>query len=157
MFVFTSKMKLLAGSLTLVGLVFLLIGFNTDYSSHADSGDHGAPAQGHAEEAHATEAHADEAHAAEAQADEAHADEAQADEAHATEGHADEAHAAGAHADEAHAAEAHADEVHASEHGHDLSANRPWAAFLVNSIFFLGIGIGTLFFLAIQYAAQVGW
>ena len=28
MFVFTSKMKLLAGSLTLVGLVFLLIGYH---------------------------------------------------------------------------------------------------------------------------------
>ena len=56
MFVFTSKMKLLAGSLTLVGLVFLLIGFNTDYSSHADSGDHGAPAQAQAEEAPAAPA-----------------------------------------------------------------------------------------------------
>ena len=152
MFVFTSKMKLLAGSLTLVGLVFLLIGFNTDYSSHADSGDHGAVAQGHESPAPATEAHADEAQAAEAHATEAHANEAHAAEAHAT-----EAHAAEGHATEAHAVEGHADEAHASEHGHDLSANRPWAAFLVNSIFFLGIGIGTLFFLAIQYAAQVGW
>ncbi|MDP4855209.1 MAG: quinol:cytochrome C oxidoreductase, partial [Schleiferiaceae bacterium] len=150
-------MKLLAGSLTLVGLVFLLIGFNTDYSSHADSGDHGAPAQAHAEEAHADEAHAAEAHAAEGHAAEAHADEAHAAEAHADEAHADEAHAAEGHAAEAHASEGHADEAHASNHGHDLSANRPWAAFLVNSIFFLGIGIGTLFFLAIQYAAQVGW
>jgi hypothetical protein len=167
MFVFTSKMKLLAGSLTLVGLVFLLIGFNTDYSSHADSGDHGAVAQGHERPAPATEAHAEEAHATEAHAAEANTTEAHADEAHAVEGHATEPHAAEAHAtephaveghaDEAHAVEGHADEAHASDHGHDLSANRPWAAFLVNSIFFLGIGIGTLFFLAIQYAAQVGW
>ena len=98
MFVFTSKMKLLAGSLTLVGLVFLLIGFNTDYSSHADSGDHEAVAQ-----SHDIPAHADEAHAAEGHADEAHAAEGHADEAHAAEGHADEAHAAEGHADEAHA------------------------------------------------------
>jgi hypothetical protein len=179
MFVFTSKMKLLAGSLTLVGLVFLLIGFNTDYSNHAADG-HGGE---HAAAAHADEAHAVEAPAHEAPADEphatevvpegvdvqeAHATEAAAEEAHGEEAHADEAHAAevaaeGAHAEEAHAAEAHdahAAPVHGEDgHGatHDLSANRPWAAFLVNSIFFLGIGIGALFFLAIQYAAQVGW
>jgi len=59
----------------------------------------------------------------------------------------------------------------ADEHGHDAEAdheahvsaanhqqeNKPWAAILVNSLFFLGIGIGALFFLAIQYAAQAGW
>ena len=159
MFVFTSKMKLLAGSLTLVGLVFLLIGFNTDYSSHATEGhgdavaahseDHAeavesAPVATHAEAAHAEEVHAEENHAAEGH------------EAHSAEGH--EAHSAEGHEAMGHEAEGHEAAGHEG-HGatHDLSANRPWAAFLVNSIFFLGIGIGTLFFLAIQYAAQVGW
>ncbi len=180
MFVFTSKMKLLAGSLTLVGLVFLLIGFNTDYSSHAAEGhgdavahseDHGAVAHdevaaaGHTEEAHVEGAHAEEAHAEAAHAEEAQNPEAvvvdaadEAAEAHESMDHADADHAAMTHEAETHEAEAHAAAGH-DGHGasHDLSANRPWAAFLVNSIFFLGIGIGTLFFLAIQYAAQVGW
>ncbi|MFM8566059.1 MAG: quinol:cytochrome C oxidoreductase [Bacteroidota bacterium] len=172
-------MKLLAGSLTLVGLVFLLIGFNTDYSSHAAEG-HGtsAHAEDHTAEAPAVDVEAvpaaDEATAHEAEAADSHAEEvavaAAVDAAVGAEGdHAEghEAHAAeGEHAavaehtegHDAHGAEGH--DAHAAEgHGatHDLSANRPWAAFLVNSIFFLGIGIGTLFFLAIQYAAQVGW
>ena len=180
MFVFTSKMKLLAGSLTLLGLVFLLIGFNTDYSSHAAEGygdavahseDHGAVAHdevaaaAHTEEAHVVVAHAEEAHAEAAHAEEAQNPEAvvvdaadEAAEAHESMGHADADHAAMTHEAETHEVEAHAAAGH-DGHGasHDLSANRPWAAFLVNSIFFLGIGIGTLFFLAIQYAAQVGW
>ena len=90
MFVFTSKMKLLAGSLTLVGLVFLLIGFNTDYSSHAAEGhgDAAAHSEGHDAAAHAPateEAHAAEVHAEEAHAEEAHAAEAHADETHTAE------------------------------------------------------------------------
>jgi hypothetical protein len=39
-------------------------------------------------------------------------------------------------------------------HGHD---NRPWASLLINNFFFLGISLGALFFLAVQYAANVGW
>ncbi len=179
MFVFTSKMKLLAGSLTLVGLVFLLIGFNTDYSSHAVEGhgdavahseDHGAATHdevastAHSEEAHVEGAHAEEGHAEAAHAEEAHSPEVvivdaavEVDEAHEAMDQAVD-HAAMTHDAEAHESDGHSAEAHEG-HGasHDLSANRPWAAFLVNSIFFLGIGIGTLFFLAIQYAAQVGW
>jgi len=172
MFVFTSKMKLLAGSLTLVGLVFLLIGFNSDYSSHAAEGhgdavthseDHGSAAQH--EEAPAAETHAEEAHAEESHAEVSHGEELavvadleEAAGAHEPMDHAAADHAAATHEAEAHAVDGHGAEAHEG-HGatHDLSANRPWAAFLVNSIFFLGIGIGTLFFLAIQYAAQVGW
>ena len=79
-------------------------------------------------------------------------------EAHAEE-HNDEHHAS---ADE-HAAGEHSD--HAEEAGHDAHGggdnhhqeNKPWAALFVNAIFFLGIGIGALFFLALQYAAQAGW
>lgn len=59
------------------------------------------------------------------------------------------------HAYDAHhaAAEHHDDHAH-----HDHRAeNRPWAALLVNNIFFLGISLGALFFLAVQYAAQAGW
>jgi hypothetical protein len=178
MFVFTSKMKLLAGSLTLVGLVFLLIGFNTDYSSHAAEGHAEATSVAAHADDHAEVAHAGEAAPATEEAPAiavAHSEEAvavdMADEAtHTESAHAEGVHAEGDHVvegvatdhaaegSEAHPAEGH-DEHAAEGHGasHDLSANRPWAAFLVNSIFFLGIGIGTLFFLAIQYAAQVGW
>ncbi|NDD47251.1 MAG: quinol:cytochrome C oxidoreductase, partial [Flavobacteriia bacterium] len=140
MFVFTQKAKIFAAALTVIGLIMVVIGFNTA----------GHEAEGH--DAHATEMHA--AHAEEAHAEDAHA--AHAEEAHAEEAHAEEAHAA--HAEEAHGA--HAEEAHAEGHGgHEDhgAANRPWAALLVNTIFFLGIGIGTLFFLAIQYAAQAGW
>jgi hypothetical protein len=143
MFVFTKKAKLFAMTLTLVGLVMMVIGFNT--SGHeAESHD------AHATEMHATEAHAE--HAEEAHV--AHAEEAHDEAMDAP--HAEEAEAA--HAE--HGAEAHGEEAHAEGHGgHEDhgAANRPWSAFLVNTIFFLGIGIGTLFFLAIQYAAQAGW
>lgn len=132
MFVFTKKAKLFAGALTLVGLVMMVIGFNTG-GHELDSHD------GHATEMHAMDAHAEEAHAD-----------------HSKEDHSEEAHPEAAHAE--HAEEAHADheEGHGGHEDHG-AANRPWAAFMVNTIFFLGIGIGTLFFLAIQYAAQAGW
>jgi hypothetical protein len=155
MFVFTSKMKLLAGSLTLVGLVFLLIGFNTDYSSHAAGGHEAA---GHEVANHEAAGHEVANH--EAAGHEAAGHEAAGHEAagHEATDHEAAGHEAAGHEPEAtepmnHEAAGH--DAHGASH--DLSANRPWAAFLVNSIFFLGIGIGTLFFLAIQYAAQVGW
>jgi hypothetical protein len=44
----------------------------------------------------------------------------------------------------------------AADHGHGHE-NRPWASLLINNFFFLGISLGALFFLAIQYAANVGW
>jgi len=89
---------------------------------------------------------------------------------HSAEGHKTEAHAADdshSHDDHKEAAhheadghDGHAEEAHHGGHGdadaHQI-ANRPWSAIYVNAIFFLGLGIGALFFLAIQYAAQVGW
>lgn len=91
-------------------------------------------------------------------------------ESHDGDGHAQtEAHADG-HDDHATGHDEHA--THEAGHGADVhgghddghhavdphkQANRPWAGLFVNAIFFLGIGIGALFFLAIQYAAQVGW
>ncbi len=51
---------------------------------------------------------------------------------------------------------------HATAHGDGINHetqinNRPWSALMVNSFFFLALGLGTLFFLAVQYAAQAGW
>ena len=67
---------------------------------------------------------------------------------------------------EHHDADAHGEATHdnhAAEAGHDdhhaeiQQGNRPWAALFVNSFFFMALGLGALFFLAVQYAAQVGW
>lgn len=35
--------------------------------------------------------------------------------------------------------------------------NRPWAALFQNAFFFMALGLGAIFFLAIQYVASVGW
>lgn len=48
-------------------------------------------------------------------------------------------------------------EHHDAEHIHHQQQNLPWANLMVNNFFFLAIALGTLFFMAVQYAAQVGW
>ncbi len=40
---------------------------------------------------------------------------------------------------------------------HHQQENLPWANLMVNNFFFLAIALGALFFMAVQYAAQVGW
>ena len=137
MFEFSTKAKQLAIGLTVVGAILWVVGFAMNGSSSHEA-DHG-------HDAHATEMHADAGH-------DAHAEEAH--DAHAEAGHdahAEEAH--DAHSD-AHGAEAH--DAHA-EHLHHQQQNRPWSALYVAAIFFLGLGLGQLFFLGIQYIAQAGW
>ena len=68
-----------------------------------------------------------------------------------------DAHAADAH--DAHGHDAHAEAGH-DDHGDHAAhqiANRPWSALYTAAYFFLGIGLGALFFLGIQYVAQAGW
>jgi hypothetical protein len=145
MFEFSTKAKQLAIGLTVVGAILWVVGFAMNGSSSHEA-DHG-------HDTHATEMHADAGHEGHAEdAHDAHAEEAH--DAHAEAGHdahAEEAH--DAHAD-AHGAEAH--DAHA-EHVHHQQQNRPWSALYVAAIFFLGLGLGQLFFLAIQYIAQAGW
>ena len=143
MFVFTSKAKILAISLTLVGLIMLVIGFNTPVTHNS--------LQSHAEVSHAGDSHAGDSHAGDSHAGDSHAGDS-----HAGDSHAGDSHAGDSHAGDSHAGDSHADDSHGGHEDHG-AANRPWSAFLVNTIFFLGIGLGTLFFLAIQYAAQAGW
>jgi hypothetical protein len=50
----------------------------------------------------------------------------------------------------------HHNEAHA-EHALHQMQNRPWAALFHNAFFFLAIGLGSVFFLAVQYVANVGW
>jgi hypothetical protein len=49
------------------------------------------------------------------------------------------------------------DAVHDPEHAHHQEQNKPWANLLVNSFFALAVSLGALFFMSLQYAAQVGW
>lgn len=46
---------------------------------------------------------------------------------------------------------------HDAEHMHHQMENKPWSNLLVNSFWALALGLGALFFMAVQYAAQVGW
>jgi hypothetical protein len=134
MFEFSSKAKQLAIALTAVGAILWGVGFALNGSSSHEA-DHG--------DSHATEMHADAGHDAHATHD-THAD-------HAEEAHAD-------HADhDAHAEAAHTEHDAHAEHAHHQQQNRPWSALYVAAIFFLGLGLGQLFFLGIQYVAQAGW
>jgi len=156
MFEFSSKTKQLAIALTVVGAILWIVGFAMNGSSSHEA-DHG-------HDAHATEQHAEATH-------DTHADH----DAHADAGH--DAHGEDAHGDahdhavqddypgEAHAAmiesalthDAHAEHYAHAEHEAHQIANRPWSALYVAAIFFLGLGLGQLFFLGIQYVAQAGW
>lgn len=161
MFEFSTKAKQLAIGLTVVGAILWVVGFAMNGSSSHEA-DHG-------HDAHATEMHADAGHDAH-DAHDAHADAHGAD-AHAEAGHDAHAEHENDYPGEAHAAmiessyeSDHAEEAH-TDHGHDAHAehvhhqqqNRPWSALYVAAIFFLGLGLGQLFFLAIQYIAQAGW
>ena len=144
MFEFSSKTKQLAIALTVVGAILWIVGFAMNGSSSHEA-DHG-------HDAHATEQHAEASHDTHAEHD-----------GHAEAGHdahGEEAHGDGdthdAHADESHET-AHGDhDAHAEHEAHQI-ANRPWSALYVAAIFFLGLGLGQLFFLGIQYVAQAGW
>ena len=61
--------------------------------------------------------------------------------------------------DEGHAEEGHADEAHAGEghHGSPVWLKRLYSNLWVNNVYFAGLAIIGLFFIAIQYAAQAGW
>jgi hypothetical protein len=154
MFEFSSKTKQLAIALTVVGAILWIVGFAMNGSSSHEA-DHG-------HDAHATEQHAEATHDTHADHD-AHAEaghDAHGEEVHTDATHDDQDHAV--HDDypgEAHAAmieSALTHDKHAEHEAHQI-ANRPWSALYVAAIFFLGLGLGQLFFLGIQYVAQAGW
>ena len=47
--------------------------------------------------------------------------------------------------------------IHSTIHALHVKAQRPWSSLLVASIFFLGASLLSVFFLALQYVAEVGW
>ncbi len=145
MFEFSTRAKQLAIGLTVVGAILWIVGFAMNGSSSHEA-DHG-------HDTHATEMHADGGH--DAHAEDAHDAHAEHENDYPGEAHASmiESTYESDHAD-AQGAEAH--DAHA-EHVHHQQQNRPWSALYVAAIFFLGLGLGQLFFLAIQYIAQAGW
>lgn len=142
MFEFTSKAKTFAIALFAIGLIGVIAGFVTNGSEdHGDHASHDTHAMAEGHDSH-----------------DAHAEEAGHD-AHAT--HGEEAHHDGGHG-EAHGA-SHGGGHGEGHHGLDAEtiahqkANRPWSALFLNAFFWFSIGLGSLFFLAIQYAASAGW
>ncbi|NBR83847.1 MAG: quinol:cytochrome C oxidoreductase, partial [Flavobacteriia bacterium] len=134
MFEFSNKAKRFSWILMAIGAVALVMNFTTNDAAHGHADDHGT--EMHAEEAHGSDhgAHAEEAH----------------------DGHGEEADAE-SHGEHA-AMHAEAGHDHAEEHAHHSpAANKPWSRLFHNSFFFMAIALGSLFFLAIQYAAQAGW
>jgi hypothetical protein len=161
MFVLPRNVKFLAYALVLAGAVGLAIGFTQDPVADAGHDAHGHTAVVEHHSDPAAEAHeAQTADTAVASVAENHADTAvvvvsSAEHHGSAEAHHEETATAHGDAHAAHAAHGET-EMHDAHHV-DQSGNRPWSALLVNSIFFLSLGIGATFFLAIQYAAQVGW
>lgn len=150
MFEFSSRLKTISYVLMLIGAIavgysFLAGGGHDD--AHGE-GDHAAMHDEHATDSH--DAHAE------------HNDHA----THAAHGH--DAHAmpdaddfsyhkgasrAVPENNHFYSSEAH----HDAEHTHHQMENKPWANLLVNSFWALALALGALFFMAVQYAAQVGW
>lgn len=142
----------------------------------AHHGGHGS-AHGEAKEDHATEAKAED-HAKETHAEETHKETAEHAQDSTATAHEEEAHAqdtTAAHTTEAvveHKEEvkevkevAHgATEAHGEDHGdahaehvfHQMQ-NRPWSAFYVAMLFFLGVTLLVMAFYAAQRVAQSGW
>ncbi|MDE0986411.1 MAG: quinol:cytochrome C oxidoreductase [Schleiferiaceae bacterium] len=147
MFEFSSKAKQFAIALTVVGAILWLVGYALNGPSSSE-GDHGS-------QAHATEMH-------EAAGQDSHAEDHYVDHsAHGEEAHGDypgEAHAAMIESsmDDSHGGMHSDHDAHAEHEAHQI-ANRPWSALYVAAFFFLGLGLGQLFFLGLQYVAQVGW
>ena len=146
MFEFSNKAKRFSWILMAIGAVALVMNFTTNDAAHGDADGHGT--EMHAEAAHGSDhgAHAEEAH------------DGHGEEAHA-ESHGEHGEAAHTESNDEHTAmQAEAGHGHAEEHAHHSpAANKPWSRLFHNSFFFMAIALGSLFFLAIQYAAQAGW
>lgn len=73
--------------------------------------------------------------------------------------HADEAgHADTEQVAESHGEEAHAGEEHAAEEGHGYHwSKRIFANLWINNMYFVGLALLGVFFVAIQYVSQAGW
>lgn len=135
-FEYTNKKPALTGMVA--GLVIFILGVIL-LASGIGGGHHDAAHQGTATEQVA--AHPGEG---KSEAELTHKDAAHAD-GHAAEGHADAAHAEG-----------HGDAAHGEDHGGGWLV-RVWANLWLNGVFFFGIALVGVFFVAVNYAAWAGW
>ncbi|ANW96525.1 quinol:cytochrome C oxidoreductase [Wenyingzhuangia fucanilytica] len=141
MYQFSSKLKITAIALMVIGLIGIIISFASAPSTEAEA----AEILAHQTDAHG--AHGGDAHATKEISHDEHHEHADKD-AH----HADTTH--DAHADH-HAEEGH-DAGHLAHVLHQLQ-NRPWAAFYVALFFFTFVTVVVFAFLNIQRVAQAGW
>ncbi|ARN71964.1 quinol:cytochrome C oxidoreductase [Nonlabens tegetincola] len=130
MYTLSSKLKVFAGILFVVGLIMTVFGF---INSPADLAE--------VEQMLEKEHHGDHHGASTVNFEDATNDHHNT---HGEESHGDEAHG-----------ESH--EMSHAEHVYHQLTNRPWSAVYVAAFFFFMIGLGVLAFYAIQKAAQAGW
>ncbi|GAB3335073.1 hypothetical protein GCM10027429_17070 [Marivirga atlantica] len=132
-FEFTSKAKRTLSIVAIVGVVLLGLGtYFASNSGHHEGGEH-------AEEMHDGAIMAQDAEGA-----------------HVTED-ADQDHFEGpAHAEEAHAEDGHG-EGHGEHAGNPSWLKRIYASLWINNMYFVGLALLGVFFVAIQYVSQAGW
>ena len=141
MYTFSSRLKIFAVILIILGAIGVGFGFMDSHKSLEDvkemlshEGSHGGHGDAHEVK---TEAHV-------VKGGNDHSDNAHVDEAH------------DALSSDKHHAEASHDDEHAEHVMHQIH-NRPWSALYVAAFFFMMISLGVLAFYAIQFAAQAGW
>ena len=158
MYTVTKNTKLISLVLMLIGVLTLGYGFIQGAGHHTDE------EVAHQVEFFAHELHIDAAHHADA-------GDAHMEEAHDGHGHeaVEKAHYAPLfhkieeefhlHFSQKEMMEAHDVEhvIHATTHALHAKAQRPWSSLLVAAIFFLGASLLSIFFLALQFVAEVGW
>jgi hypothetical protein len=143
MYTFSSRLKIFAVILIILGAIGVAFGFISAHKYEnveqvkemlSHEGSHGGHGDAHEVK---TEAHV-------VKGGNYHSDNAHADEAH------------DALSSDKHHAEASHDDEHAEHVMHQIH-NRPWSALYVAAFFFMMISLGVLAFYAIQFAAQAGW
>ncbi|MGB5982733.1 MAG: quinol:cytochrome C oxidoreductase [Nonlabens sp.] len=135
MYTVTSKLKIFAIVLIVIGAVLTAVGFLT-VPSHEEIE--------HMVSNHDVEHHDGEEYIKEGQG---HGDDHTTSMSH----HSDE------HSDDHHGEDAHHGSDTDVEHVTHQVHNRPWSAVYISAFFFFMIGLGALVFLALQKAAQAGW
>lgn len=147
MFEFTGKLKTISIVLMIIGVISVGASFLMGGGEHHEEAEHTE----HTADHHGEEAHGEHHEAPAHHADAGHHEDAMPD----TDDYTYHKTASRAIPENNHF---HASPVHHdAEHAHHQMENKPWANLLTNNFFFLAIGLGALFFMAVQYAAQAGW
>lgn len=150
MFEFTGRLKLISIILMVIGAISVTASFFVDYGGHHGEEGHGEHAT---HDEHAATSHEGGEHA------EGVTDYSKYDVEEIPEDIGDEYHKTAARAvpENNHYYQTLDVNKLTEEDLHHQAGNMPWANLMVNNFFFLAIALGALFFMAVQYAAQVGW